>query len=81
MPVQEAKRVRPPYFISSHSLSLSLSRPGRVRIEVLADMFFFSRFVGVYTIITILVLAFPRGELASYTATSTKQPTIDSNRL
>lgn len=67
MPVQEAKRVRPPYFISSHTLSpsLSLSRPGRVRIEVLADLFFFFVFVGVYTIITILVLAFPRGELAT----------------
>lgn len=66
MPVQEAKRVRPPYFISSLSLSpsLSLSRPGRVRIEVLADFFFFV-FVGVYTIITIFVLAFPLGELAT----------------
>lgn len=48
----------------SHSLSLSLLRPGRVRIEVLADFFFFV-FVGVYTMITIFVLAFPRGELAS----------------
>lgn len=67
--------------LSPHTLfPHSLSRPGRVRIEVLADFFFFV-FVGVYTIITILVLAFPRGELASYTATSTKQPTIDSNRL
>lgn len=67
--------------LSPHTLSpsLSLSRPGRVRIEVLADFFFV--FVGVYTIITIFVLAFPLGELASYTATSTKQPTIDSNRL
>lgn len=70
MPVQEAKRVRPPYFISSHSLSLtlSLSRPGRVRIEGLADFFFCLSFLlvcTVYTIITIFVLAFPLGELAT----------------
>lgn len=53
--------------LSPHTLSpsLSLSRPGRVRIEVLADFFFFFVFVGVYTIITIFVLAFPLGELAT----------------